>query len=474
MQRQSTEEHLQDIAELEEYATVTAGLQTGSHHQDHNYQNDVNEELQAVLDSPLPESLAEFSTYHSDMNSPKDVQLNSYDQGLQQSPMQQSPMRQYTSSPHQSIITPSPLQSPLIRHDSPGFAYPTPPGSHEEQSPGMTNTHLLPMLSPHNQSDNATQHMITRDYDEPPPQASSPLSAAFYIGKMSSAKAVQEALEEVLPGESINPEDSYATLSSLPPFQSPVQEEEPEQPPSTPSSQATITKIQAPNQVPQQTISIAPQLTLQQQMMPNSEDPLLSSSPKDFGVQHQQRKRFELGSFQSFKIVSTVGNNGLVDLSNPALTGILVDTNGELRFIQTTNPFSTKNIVVTSTGNLNAVTTQAQGPTTVQIIQQPIQAMQQGGIQQAQLIALPKREAQGVHKIVTGIQVSGAPTVVTNVGVQQQVQHSILHNKLTRISKQAQYTIPGKLNPTPRSKLPISIENIKQEETDDVFLSPTT
>lgn len=97
----------------------------------------VNHELQAVLDSPLPESLAEFSTFHSSGN--MDMPSPSY--------QTQSPA-QYSGSPHPSLATQSPLQSPIIRHDSPGFAYPTPPASHEGQSPCFGQNTILPMVSP--------------------------------------------------------------------------------------------------------------------------------------------------------------------------------------------------------------------------------------------------------------------------------------------------------------------------------------
>lgn len=96
----------------------------------------VNQDLQAVLDSPLPESLAEFSTFHTSNN--LDMPSPNY--------QTQSPA-QYTRSPH-TVTAQSPLQSPLIRHDSPGFAYPTPPASHEGQSPGFGQSTILPMVSP--------------------------------------------------------------------------------------------------------------------------------------------------------------------------------------------------------------------------------------------------------------------------------------------------------------------------------------
>lgn len=112
-------------------------LQDTVHSPSYQSAHSVNQELQAVLDSPLPESLAEFSTFHSTTN--MDIPSPSY--------QTQSPA-QYTGSPHPSLATQSPLQSPLIRHDSPGFAYPTPPASHEGQSPCFGQNTILPMVSP--------------------------------------------------------------------------------------------------------------------------------------------------------------------------------------------------------------------------------------------------------------------------------------------------------------------------------------
>lgn len=96
----------------------------------------VNQELQAVLNSPLPESLAEFSTYHSSKN--LEIQSPGYPT--------HSPGA-YARSPH-TFTTQSPLQSPMIRHDSPGFAYPTPPASHEGQSPCFGQNMNVSMVSP--------------------------------------------------------------------------------------------------------------------------------------------------------------------------------------------------------------------------------------------------------------------------------------------------------------------------------------
>lgn len=80
-------------------------------------------------------------------------------------------------------------------------------------------------------------------------------------------------------------------------------------------------------------------------MMPNSDDPLLSSSPKDFA----SRKRFD---FHTFKLL----NNGTIDLSSSGtqdVTGIVLDRNGELKLIQTSCNFQP----VKATNLLNGTTT---------------------------------------------------------------------------------------------------------------------
>lgn len=135
MQEQSTEQ-LQDMT-LEDRFTS---------------QHTVNPDLQALVNSPLPDSLAEFSTYGA----------------------------QYTESPH-TLPAQSPLPSPLTRHDSPSFTYPTPPASQE----GLL-TGALPLLSPHQEDHDSVRSV------------SSPLSAAFYTTTMLSAAAVEEALSEVV------------------------------------------------------------------------------------------------------------------------------------------------------------------------------------------------------------------------------------------------------------------------------------
>ncbi|RZC33533.1 mucin-12, partial [Asbolus verrucosus] len=321
------DQQLQDIA-LEDYTNLQeAVVQSPSYQSSHS----VNQELQAVLDSPLPESLAEFSTFHSTTN--LDIPSPSY--------QTQSPA-QFTGSPHTSLTAQSPLQSPLIRHDSPGFAYPTPPASHEGQSPCFGQNSLLPMVSP---KQNEFGQVIERGVDEPP-QASSPLSAAFFTSTMSSSAAVEEALEEVLPGESIPTDDIYP-LTNSPPPQSPLSVGLTPVPSplsnivttSVPSPHPSTTFTPSPNTV---TFPMSPHYTLQSQMMPNSEDPLLSSSPKDFAT----RKKFEFNGVP----LRVISNNGLLDLNSSNFAGILVDANGEIKFIQTGgNTFQAKNFLVANT-----------------------------------------------------------------------------------------------------------------------------
>lgn len=272
-------------------------------------------QLQAVLNSPLPESLAEFSTLHS-----KDFVL--YGCTSAGSPTTQS--------------SGSPLPSPL--------AYPTPPASHEtvaQASPFLDDSHHFTdansffddkkninflekgvgggqyykdakdaelsdserILKLKNELFNDTKSVIDDNIyfknepedvyetkasdilaesnhedrtiadfnqnlsflDEPQNfldvtrNTSSPLSAAFFTGTMSSAEEVKEALEEVLPNENISGEtvgdDNDIDLYYL------------------------------------------PALTLQSHMMLNSDDPLLSSSPKDFAHKQHQMHKFDFNVF---------------------------------------------------------------------------------------------------------------------------------------------------------------------------------
>lgn len=265
LQEQSSEQ-LQDITLEDRYSS----------------QHTVNPDLQALVNSPLPDSLAEFSTYGA----------------------------QYTESPH-TLPTQSPLPSPLTRHDSPSFTYPTPPASQEGLLTGS-----LPLLSPQEDPESVRQ-------------VSSPLSAAFYTTTMSSAAAVEEALSEVLPGESEADAGLYGSPS--PNQHSPLPSPLSATPAPSPLSSLPPSSVSSPGPVTFTNTSfpVSPHHALQSQMMPNSEDPLLSSTPKDFTT--AGRRRFE---FQSYKLVTS---QNLVDfgLGNGSLASIVVDNNGELKLIQT-------------------------------------------------------------------------------------------------------------------------------------------
>ncbi|XP_014218337.2 uncharacterized protein LOC106646732 [Copidosoma floridanum] len=265
-------------------------------------QHAVNPDLQALVNSPLPDSLAEFSTYGANYSDGSHA--------LQPS--------------HQS-----PLASPLTRHDSPSFTYPTPPASQEGLLSGS-----LPLLSPQEDTDCAV-HSV-----------SSPLSAAFYSTSMSSAAAIEEALSEVLPDEAdADPTDLYGSGTATtggptpgcPNPHSPLPSPLSATPAPSPLSSLPPSSVSSPG--PTGFIGSAFPMSphhhhhhhhaLQSQMMPNSEDPLLSSSPKDFGA---GRRKFE---FQSYKLVAN--QSQLVDfgLGNGAVAGIVVDNNGEFKLIQT-------------------------------------------------------------------------------------------------------------------------------------------
>lgn len=266
-------------------------------------------QIQAVLNSPLPESLAEFSTLHS-----KDFVLYSGANGDSES--------QTTSG--------SPMHSPL--------SYPTPPASHEgvtQSSPYLDDSHtfsdansffddkknisflednglfkdpkdmkltenerilklknelfndskvvmeeciffkteqkdvydtkasdILAENNNHGENlDEFNQNLSfldeSQNFLEDARNTSSPLSAAFFTGTMSSAEEVKEALEEVLPNENIPCEQN--------------------------------------NDID---LYYLPSLALQSQMMLNSDDPLLSSSPKDFANKHQIHQ-FDFNLFSS-------------------------------------------------------------------------------------------------------------------------------------------------------------------------------
>lgn len=218
----------------------------------------------------------------------------------------------------------SPLPSPLTRHDSPSFSYPTPPASQEGLLSGN-----LPLLSPQDDSD--AVHSV-----------SSPLSAAFYSTSMSSAAAIEEALSEVLPDETDADGADLYSATGCPNPHSPMPSPLSATPAPSPLSSLPPSSVSSPGPGSFTTSSfpMSPHHALQNQMMPNSEDPLLSSSPKDFGA---SRRKFE---FQSYKLIS---NQNLVDfgLGNGGVASIVLDNNGEFKLIQTTG--LQKNVYVQAT-----------------------------------------------------------------------------------------------------------------------------
>lgn len=306
------------------------------------YQGSHNQDLQAVLNSPLPVSLAEFGAYGSSQpESPKDLQY-------QDSPLPSSKdFANYVNSPHPSLSAASPLPSPITRHDSPSFTYPTPPASQEGHSPSFTQN----MLSG-SQTDNYVQSVISSGSGPVP--VSSPLSAAFYTTTMSSSAAVEEALSEVLPMDSQNSCNGPVRLSSMyhpsPPPHSPLSATPVQSPMSLSSVPASSSSVSSPlpqnafnNTQNHSSFPLSPQTqqTLQSQMMPNSDDPLLSSSPKDFA----SKKKFDFNGLHSFKLIG----NGMVDLGNGGL-GIVVDSNGELKIFQAATASQAKGLVMSSNG----------------------------------------------------------------------------------------------------------------------------
>ncbi|KAL4717947.1 hypothetical protein ACJJTC_001365 [Scirpophaga incertulas] len=204
----TTPEQLDDLASLEDYATVAASIRERS-----PVPFPSSRRLAAVLNSPLPESLADFGACHGGSPVPSPgLGYAANSPGLSYS-TGDSPGLAYTAvSPGGSYSTQP--------EASPGLAYPTPPASHDAHSPAHTV-----------------------------PRASSPLSTAFFTATMSSQEEVEEALEEVLP-EECRSLDAYALEPSPAP----------------------------------------------RRIMLNSEDPLLSSSPRDFSHQRPLKRYHRINS----------------------------------------------------------------------------------------------------------------------------------------------------------------------------------
>lgn len=314
LQDSSTSDQLDDIGSLSDYTSLSDQGFTPSR------------QLQAVLDSPLPDSLVEFGTLNS-----KDYMLYG------------------CSSDESPTTSASPLPSP----------YPTPPASHEtiaQASPFLDDSHHFSDASTFFHDDKKTKNFLLDDNSEffsksikdnsnlteserilqlknelfndsksvleetnffrnnksildehdlfkgdnsflnndsktfigdnsaklqdfnqnldfldeaqafnidDDRNTSSPLSAAFFSATMSTAEEVKEALDEILPNED---DGAGSTLD----------------------------------------LYFLSGLSLQSQMMSNSDDPLLSSIPRDFGSQrqappphhqHQQQQSHETPNF---------------------------------------------------------------------------------------------------------------------------------------------------------------------------------
>ncbi|XP_034834133.1 zinc finger protein 541 isoform X2 [Maniola hyperantus] len=202
----TTSDQLDELASLEDYATVAASIRERS---PVTYPS--SRRLAAVLNSPLPESLADFGACHGGSPVPSPgIGYSESSPGLSYTTGDSPGLTYAASSPSGSYST-QPVPSP-------GLTYPTPPASHDAHSPAHTV-----------------------------PRASSPLSAAFFTATMSSQEEVEEALEEVLP-EECRSLDAYILEPS----------------------------------------------TTTRRIMLNSEDPLLSSSPRDFPHQRSVRRQHRL------------------------------------------------------------------------------------------------------------------------------------------------------------------------------------
>ncbi|KAJ8982930.1 hypothetical protein NQ317_004586 [Molorchus minor] len=175
----------QNDQQLQEIKLEDITLQDPVAEQSPSYQANhlVNQELQAVLDSPTARK-----------------------------PCRTHSPAQYARSPH-TITAQSPLQSPLGEARLAWFCLPHTTRKSRRPKSWFWTEHISSQWSPPTNQD-FDQIMERGMYD--PPQASSPLSAAFFTSTMSSSAEVEEALEEVLPGEPIYP------LTNSPPPQSPL------------------------------------------------------------------------------------------------------------------------------------------------------------------------------------------------------------------------------------------------------------
>ena len=276
-----------DIVSLDQFAKTSESSFSSTH--------SINPDLETVLNSPLPDNLAEFSnTYHT------------------------------------SFTTNTTQSSPATNVNNVQFLY-HPPNSNST------------CTSSGGGGDQDPDDFTAR-------ASSSPFSAAFFTPTMSSSAAVEEALEQVLPGESLSPDDMYASLTDSPtaiqsplsvvttPIQSPLSNS------SIPSTSTSSQSSLSSGPIKRNIVHNNNNNNYISHMMINSDDPLLSSNPKE-----QLRKKLEFSNNTIVRIPTNHG--GFIDITNSALAGILVDSNGEWKLIQTANLFQNKNVLLSTNTN---------------------------------------------------------------------------------------------------------------------------
>lgn len=301
LQDSSTSDNLDDIGSLSDYTSLSEGVSLSQSFTP-------SRQLQAVLDSPLPDSLVEFGTLNS-----KDYMLygcNSND------------------SPTTST---SPLPSPL--------AYPTPPASHEtiaQASPFLDDSHHFSDASTFFHEDKKSKNFLLDDSSEffaKTPKDNSSLTenerilqlknelfadTKTVLDETSFFRNTKSLLDEhdLFKGEnsflnsdsktfigdnSAKLQDFNQNLDFLDEAQAFTMDDDRNT--SSPLSAAFFSEMSTAEEVKEALDEILPNeedgagsaldlyflsgLSLQSQMMSNSDDPLLSSIPRDFSSQRQ-------------------------------------------------------------------------------------------------------------------------------------------------------------------------------------------
>lgn len=246
-------------------------------------------QIQAVLNSPLPESLAEFSTLHS-----KDYVL--YGTANENC---ESPTTRTSTSP----LPNSPL------------SYPTPPASHEgitQTSPFLEDAHNFGDASSFFDDKKGMSFLDDNGLFKDPKDsrlsdceqilklkhelfndAKVVVDESLFFNKVDGVKDVYETKASDLLAESNNQNDNIdefnQNLSFLDVSQNFIEEALQEVLPNESISCEQNSDID---------LYYLPSMTFQSQMMLNSDDPLLSSSPKDFANKHQIH-RFDFNQYSS-------------------------------------------------------------------------------------------------------------------------------------------------------------------------------